>query len=103
MAILLTTFFLSMVVQLTAGTVFPLDQPIIPLVLPKPTEPDSSRPGPSTYYLQDKVMGRDFLSFFYWETEADPTHGRVNYVDQSTALKRGLTEGKSSKLCGKVY
>ena len=51
------------------------------------------KPAVSTFKLQSRHVGRDFLSDFHWETFDDPTHGRVNYVDQATALQRNLTYG----------
>ena len=46
-----------------------------------------------SYCLKDSHIGYDFLDAFVWETEVDPTHGRVNYVDKTTALKDNLTFG----------
>jgi len=45
----------------------------------------------ASYALSDAVVGWDFYGFFNWETMADPTHGRVNYVDQATAQNRNLS------------
>ncbi|KAG1731523.1 glycoside hydrolase family 16 protein [Suillus paluster] len=50
-----------------------------------------------TYTLIASHVGYDFLGNFSWETEEDPTHGRVNYVDQATALKNNLTFVSDSK------
>lgn len=47
-----------------------------------------------TFQLKDQFIGKDFLTGFKWETMDDPTHGRVNYVDQPTALQKNLTVGK---------
>ena len=47
-----------------------------------------------TFQLKDQFIGKDFLSGFEWNTFDDPTHGRVNYVDQQTALQKQLTVGK---------
>lgn len=44
----------------------------------------------ATYSLTDSVSGQAFLNFFSWQAIADPTNGRVNYVDQSTAEADGL-------------
>ncbi|KJA15432.1 glycoside hydrolase family 16 protein [Hypholoma sublateritium FD-334 SS-4] len=44
------------------------------------------------YHLTEKVVGRDFYSHFNWEAIEDPTHGRVNYVDQSTSIQQNLTQ-----------
>lgn len=51
---------------------------------------------PSAYagfHLADKYVGRDFFDGFNWETMDDPTHGRVNFVDQATALNSNLSYG----------
>ncbi|KAI0762600.1 2 beta-glucan [Fomes fomentarius] len=45
----------------------------------------------ATYNLKDKFVGQDFLTGFSHQAIADPTHGRVNYVDQQTALAQNLT------------
>ena len=47
-----------------------------------------------TFQLKDRFIGKDFLSGFEWNTFDDPTYGRVNYVDQQTALQKQLTVGK---------
>jgi hypothetical protein len=48
------------------------------------------------HFLRDTYIGHDFLdtSRWEWETLDDPTHGRVNYVNQSTAIALNLTEGQ---------
>ncbi|KAH8119293.1 2 beta-glucans in both donor and acceptor sites of Gh16 Laminarinase 16a [Phellopilus nigrolimitatus] len=43
------------------------------------------------FNLQDNFVGKSFLSGWNWETMNDPTHGRVNYVSQATALQKNLT------------
>lgn len=92
MVILLTTFFLSAIVQLSAGVVYPWHRSIqVPSQEHGPT-------GSSTFKLDRCIIGQDFLSFFQWETADDPTHGRVNYVDQETAVGLGLVEGKLCKI-----
>ncbi|KAH8110143.1 laminarinase [Phellopilus nigrolimitatus] len=48
-----------------------------------------------TYLLKDAYVGSEFLSGFTFETLADPTHGRVNYVDQEAALAKGLVSSSS--------
>ncbi|KZT36648.1 endo-1,3(4)-beta-glucanase [Sistotremastrum suecicum HHB10207 ss-3] len=45
----------------------------------------------ATYSLKDNFVGSSFLTGFTHEAIADPTHGRVNYVDQATALSKNLT------------
>ncbi|KAH7883436.1 glycoside hydrolase family 16 protein [Phlebopus sp. FC_14] len=44
----------------------------------------------STYTRTSNLVGQGFLNAFTWEAIADPTHGRVNYVSQSTAEADGL-------------
>jgi hypothetical protein len=51
----------------------------------------------TTFVLKDKFVGNDFYSGFQFETFDDPTHGRVNYVDQATAQKNNLSEGAYSR------
>ncbi|KAL5523819.1 hypothetical protein ACEPAG_7992 [Sanghuangporus baumii] len=43
------------------------------------------------FNLKDNFVGNDFFSGFKWETFDDPTHGRVNYVDQNTARANNLS------------
>ncbi|KAL5507244.1 hypothetical protein ACEPAH_6700 [Sanghuangporus vaninii] len=43
------------------------------------------------FNLKDNFVGNDFFSGFKWETFDDPTHGRVNYVDQDTAKANNLS------------
>lgn len=53
---------------------------------------------PATYahfHIADTFIGHDFLNGFNWETFNDPTHGRVNFVDQPTALSSNLSFGAS--------
>jgi hypothetical protein len=45
------------------------------------------------YSLKDQYIGNDFYSGFQWETADDPTHGRVNYVDQDTSINKNLSQG----------
>lgn len=47
----------------------------------------------ANFSLKDKFVGSDFYAGFQWETLDDPTHGRVNYVDQNTAIQNNLTFG----------
>jgi hypothetical protein len=48
-----------------------------------------------SYSLSDTFVGRHFLDAWKWETMDDPTHGRVNYVDQPTAINANLSFGMS--------
>ncbi|EJD03023.1 glycoside hydrolase family 16 protein [Fomitiporia mediterranea MF3/22] len=43
------------------------------------------------FNLRDTFIGDGFFSGFRWETFDDPSHGRVNYVDQQTAIAEGLS------------
>ncbi|KAK7692230.1 hypothetical protein QCA50_003855 [Cerrena zonata] len=52
----------------------------------------------ATYQLSDNHVGTDFLSTFVHEAIPDPTHGRVNYVDQATALAQNLTFASGNTL-----
>lgn len=99
MVYLLTTLFLSAVVQLSAGVVSPWHRSMIPLVPSAPSNSGPAGSGPSAFKLQDNIVGKDFLSFFSWTTADDPTHGRVNYVDQETAVERGLAKGRRLHFC----
>ncbi|KAH8982715.1 concanavalin A-like lectin/glucanase domain-containing protein [Lactarius akahatsu] len=45
----------------------------------------------ASFYLQDEWIGEEFYQAWNWETENDPTHGRVNYVSQAEALGKNLT------------
>ncbi|EGN97297.1 glycoside hydrolase family 16 protein [Serpula lacrymans var. lacrymans S7.3] len=44
-----------------------------------------------TYTVSDNIVGDDFYSAFTFEAIADPTDGRVNYVDEATAQSLNLT------------
>lgn len=46
------------------------------------------------FTLKDAYVGHNFLDGWNWETLADPTHGRVNYVNQDTALQSNLSYGE---------
>ncbi|KNZ74687.1 putative glycosidase C21B10.07 [Termitomyces sp. J132] len=50
----------------------------------------------ATYSLSDSIVGSGFLSNFNFEAIADPTHGRVNYVDSATAASENLTFASSN-------
>ena len=47
----------------------------------------------SLFTIEDTYIGYGFLNGFDWKTVNDPTHGRVNYVDQLTASLSNLTWG----------
>ena len=49
-----------------------------------------------SFSLKDRFSGYDFFSpSWKWETFDDPTHGRVNYLDQQTARAKQLAYGVS--------
>ncbi|KAH7344535.1 putative laminarinase [Rhizoctonia solani] len=52
----------------------------------------------ATYTVSDTFIGSSFLSGFTHEAIADPTHGRVNYVDQATAQRLNLTYASGNSL-----
>ncbi|WVF66054.1 hypothetical protein IAT40_000792 [Kwoniella sp. CBS 6097] len=45
----------------------------------------------ATYTLSRSWSGEAFYNDFEWQTFDDPTHGRVNYVDQDTAKAQNLS------------
>lgn len=53
------------------------------------------RPASANFLLADSYVGGAFLQTWTWETFDDPTHGRVDYVDQQAALTSNLTFGAS--------
>ncbi|KAL8803406.1 MAG: hypothetical protein Q9182_003204 [Xanthomendoza sp. 2 TL-2023] len=44
------------------------------------------------YRVQDDYSGDKFLDMFTFDTMDDPTHGYVNYIDQSQARREGLLD-----------
>ena len=52
----------------------------------------------TNYCLTDEFIGKDFLVGFEHEAIDDPTHGRVTYVDEATALKQNLTYAHGNTL-----
>lgn len=46
--------------------------------------------GLAAYSLKDDYSGDNFAGMFSFDTEDDPTHGYVNFVDQNTAQSQGL-------------
>ena len=58
-------------------------------ILPEKRDTTST---PNTYTLCDVYIGATFFTEFVFETfaDGDPTHGRVNYVNKSTAIAKGL-------------
>ncbi|TFK63709.1 nucleophile-disabled Lam16a mutant holds Laminariheptaose in A cyclical conformation [Pluteus cervinus] len=53
----------------------------------------SSLPGAlgATYKRTDNIVGNGFYDAFEFQAIKDPTHGRVNYVDQATARAQNLS------------
>jgi len=51
------------------------------------------RTGADTFYLKDQWSCADFFRGWNWETDDDPTHGRVNYVSLADAQSKNLTSG----------
>jgi len=50
-----------------------------------------------TWYKRElSIVGSDFFEQFNWESENDPTHGRVNYLGLVEARAKNLTYGLSS-------
>lgn len=49
------------------------------------------------YFFKTSFMGRDFLQHWTWYIDNDPTHGRVNYIDQATALQHNLSYASDYK------
>jgi len=45
----------------------------------------------ATYQSSDNFIGNSFFTDFSFEAIADPTHGRVNYVDMATAQSQNLS------------
>jgi hypothetical protein len=43
------------------------------------------------YKLTEDIVGKDFFDAFTFQAIKDPSGGRVNYVDQTTALSQNLT------------
>ncbi|KAF6746910.1 glycoside hydrolase family 16 protein [Ephemerocybe angulata] len=48
------------------------------------------------YTLSDNIVGPAFFDAFEWQAIGDPTHGRVQYVDQATSRSRNLTYASSN-------
>ncbi|KDQ07526.1 glycoside hydrolase family 16 protein [Botryobasidium botryosum FD-172 SS1] len=51
-----------------------------------------------SFKISDTFIGSSFLTGFKHEAIGDPTHGRVNYVDQATATRLNLTYTNSNTL-----
>jgi len=53
----------------------------------------------STGYRRElSIVGSDFFEQFNWESENDPTHGRVNYLTLEQAKAKNLSYGLLSLL-----
>jgi len=55
----------------------------------------ASRSFAAVYSISDTVIGSDFYNAFSFQAIPDPTHGRVEYVDQGTAQANNLTFASS--------
>ena len=56
----------------------------------------------ASFYLKEKWVGEDFFRDWNWETENDPTDGRVNYVSQAEAIAKNLAYGTSSSRFSRI-
>jgi hypothetical protein len=54
--------------------------------------------GSTCYKRELSIVGSNFFDQFNWETEDDPTHGRVNYLSLEDSKAKNLTYGWSSLL-----
>ncbi|KAG8874591.1 hypothetical protein FRB98_008350 [Tulasnella sp. 332] len=57
---------------------------------PRQTPPITAPTDLQVYDIEDVFIGRTFLEGFDFFTGSDPTHGRVNYVNQTTAHSENL-------------
>ena len=55
-------------------------------------------PAFSAYTLQDDYQPSKFFSMFSFWTDADPTHGYVDYVNQQSASSAGLIQSNSDSI-----
>ncbi|KAH8107981.1 concanavalin A-like lectin/glucanase domain-containing protein [Cristinia sonorae] len=49
------------------------------------------------FTIKDSYVGHSFFDAWNWESLDDPTHGRVNYVDQGFAIAQNLSYATDSK------
>lgn len=70
----------------------PLVTPLLTAAVHSQPSHEFSKRATSTYILRDTYMGASFLTSFTFETfaDGDPTHGRVNYVNETYAIWKGL-------------
>ncbi|KAG6842100.1 hypothetical protein C0991_002754 [Blastosporella zonata] len=54
------------------------------------------------YSIQDSYRGHDFFKSWNWENIADPTNGRVDYVDKLTAQATNLSFATHNKFVMRV-
>ncbi|KAL9045651.1 MAG: hypothetical protein Q9214_001335 [Letrouitia sp. 1 TL-2023] len=54
------------------------------------------------YSLQDDYSANKFADMFSFDTEDDPTHGYVNYIDMNTAQSNGLFDTSNGKVTMRV-
>ncbi|MDI1488190.1 MAG: hypothetical protein OHK93_007464 [Ramalina farinacea] len=50
------------------------------------------------YTIQDDYSAANFFNMFTFDTEDDPTHGYVNYIDQSTAQSSNLISTSNNQI-----
>ncbi|KAH7339326.1 hypothetical protein B0J17DRAFT_654763 [Rhizoctonia solani] len=50
-----------------------------------------------SFQIEEEIIGSKFYDAFNFQTFNDPTHGRVNYVDQDYAKRNNLTYASESK------
>jgi hypothetical protein len=55
------------------------------------------------YTLTDNFVPNNFFNNFNFDTENDPTHGYVNYVDESTAQSKGYIKNDTTVYIGCDY
>jgi len=51
----------------------------------------AGRVSSAAYTIDSNIVGADFYDFFSFQAIADPTNGRVDYVDEPTAVMNNLT------------
>ncbi|KAH8118462.1 hypothetical protein DFH11DRAFT_1502630 [Phellopilus nigrolimitatus] len=103
MAFVRTGFLLAVLAPSVFSSLLPLSVPLLDPIsglLPGSSlDLPPELPAPDSllgFTLQANIVGKDFFTHFHWETLDDPTHGRVNYVDQGVALSRNLTSATGS-------
>ncbi|KZV88447.1 hypothetical protein EXIGLDRAFT_678944 [Exidia glandulosa HHB12029] len=62
--------------------------------IPTTTVPPVPIPTPTKYKIQTNFVGDAFYDGFTFFTDDDPTHGRVNYVDEEIARSQNLSQAR---------